>query len=79
MTVVTLAFQKKKLAIVLVLLSKRACDEKDFTTAARILHIIEDFVIKSSISSKEKRLIITSLVEGYELLWTQRNDKLQKK
>lgn len=74
MTVVTSAFQKKRLARALVVLSQRACDEKDFDTASGILRLTEKFISSSLIPAHEKRSIIASLVEGYELLWTQRNN-----
>lgn len=76
MTVVISAFQKRRLAKALIMLSKQACDEKDFAVASSILHITERFVLSSFIDLNEKRSIIVSLVEGYELLWSQRNSKL---
>lgn len=74
MTVVTNAFHKRRLARALVVLSQRACDERDFETASGILLLTEKFVLNSLTTGHEKRSIIVSLVRGYELLWTQRND-----
>ena len=74
MTVVTNAFQKKRLAQALAVLSRQACDEKDFDTASDILHLAEKFVSDSLVSASEKRSIIVSLVEGYEMLWAQRRN-----
>lgn len=74
MTVVTNAFQKRRLARALVVLSQQACDERDFDTASGILLLTEKFVSNSLITAHEKRSIIVSLVRGYELLWTQRNN-----
>ena len=75
MTVVTNAFQKKRLALALAVLSRQACDERDFDTASDILHLTEKFVSHSLITTNEKRSIIVSLVEGYELLWTHRRSR----
>ena len=73
MTVVTNSFQRKRLAKLLILLSQRACDEQDFEIASSILRLAETFVLRSMVSSTEKRPIITLLVAGHELLWTQRH------
>ena len=72
MTVVTNAFQKKKLARALTMLSRQACDEREFNVALDILRLAERFVSHSLINTREKRSIIVSLIEGYELLWIQR-------
>lgn len=72
MTVVTNAFQKKKLARALTMLSRQACDEREFNVALDILRLAEKFVSHSLINTREKRSIIVSLIEGYELLWIQR-------
>ena len=72
MTVVTNSFQRRRLAKLLILLSQRACDERDFEVASSILCLAETFVLRSMISSIEKRPIITLLVAGHELLWTRR-------
>ena len=75
MTVVTNAFQKKRLARALTVLSRQACDERDFDTASGILRLTEKFVFHSLLNPNEKRSIIVSLVEGYELLWMQRRNR----
>lgn len=75
MTVVTNAFQKKRLARALAVLSQQAYDERDFDTASDILRLAEKFVSHSLITATEKRSIIVSLVEGYELLWTHRRSR----
>ena len=73
MTVVTNSFQKRKLAKLMIQLSQRACDERDFDIALRILRLTETFVSSSMIGCSEKRPVIVLLVAGYELLWTRRN------
>ncbi len=75
MTVVTNAFQKKKLARALKMLSRQAYDEREFNIALDILRLAEKFVSHSLISPSEKRSITVSLIEGYELLWIQRRNK----
>ena len=75
MTVVTNAFQKKKLARALKMLSRQAYDEREFNIALDILSLAEKFVSHSLISPSEKRSITVSLIEGYELLWIQRRNK----
>ena len=73
MTVVTNSFQRRRLAKLLIMLSQRACDEQDFEIASNILRLAETFMLRSMISSTEKRPIITLLVAGHELLWTRRH------
>ena len=75
MTVVTNAFQKKKLARALTMLSRQACDEMEFNIALDILRLAEKFVSHSLINTREKRSITVSLIEGYELLWIRRRNK----
>ena len=73
MTVLTNAFQKKRLARVLVMLSKQACDASDFETAYSILNLAEDFMSKSLIPLREKRSMILLMIEAYEMLWIRQN------
>ena len=74
MPVVTNAFQRKRLTMALAMLSKLACDERDFETASSILSLTEKFVSNSLVPAGEKRSMIESMVEGYERLWMRRHD-----